>query len=155
MSGERCETCRFWRKWPTRKDADGEVPVGTCRRFPPVIVANEEIQPAPDDDIRLSSTMYPATYGDDWCGEFQPKLPVRPTVPLTEHYRKLNLGNRENSAIQSFFRGQKTDDQITVGDVASISHEEILMQPRAGSFTARRIQLAVASATGIVMREYP
>ena len=146
MSDDNCKLCRFWRRWISESE------VGSCRRFPPVVVASEDLASGPDDNARLMQSMNPATYDDDWCGEFQPKLAVRKTVPLTEHYRALNLGGRETDAIQNFFRNDKKDEEITVGDVASMGFIELLCLPRVGEITCRRIQLAVALATGIEMK---
>jgi len=49
-----CARCRYWTPVP---DEDGHN-LGQCRRFPP------------------SYEGWAMTFGDDWCGEFEPSDPL-------------------------------------------------------------------------------
>lgn len=65
MDGERCETCKFWRRNGT---AAGGPPTneGQCRRNPPVVE-----QPI-DDECPMWNN-WPLTTTMAWCGEFKPR----------------------------------------------------------------------------------
>lgn len=54
-----CDICRFWYR------ANRE-----CRRYPPQHVVE------PHFDGSDTSTQFPVTEADDWCGEFQPGAPL-------------------------------------------------------------------------------
>lgn len=61
----QCETCKFWQ---TKK----ELPVGRCRRYAPKpigwIVPDKGEE---HDGEPTSKAMWPLTWKDDWCGEWQ------------------------------------------------------------------------------------
>lgn len=48
-----CKDCLFWDQ--NRPDKNGQI--GTCKRYPPVIVGRQSISPE--------------THKMDWCGEFK------------------------------------------------------------------------------------
>jgi len=60
-SGESCGRCRFWQD---RKDGKG-----MCRRNPPRIVETLLNQPV-DSNAIDDATVFPGTFENDWCGEF-------------------------------------------------------------------------------------
>lgn len=67
---EVCENCKFWCK--LFAGADGTIPYGECRRYPPVqkqdgaVIYSEAY-----DDHRINTSQWEIfTYGADWCGEF-------------------------------------------------------------------------------------
>jgi hypothetical protein len=85
-NGQRCETCRYWKRG-SGKPAGARATTGTCRRFPPVHLptvltacidsyAKEE---RPDASlVKVQQTWFwgqPATEARDWCGEWRPKDP--------------------------------------------------------------------------------
>jgi hypothetical protein len=83
-SGQRCETCRYWKRVPG-KPAGAKAVTGTCRRFPPahlptVLSACAESYRKEDRAdatlVMVQQTWFwgqPATGARDWCGEWQPK----------------------------------------------------------------------------------
>jgi len=78
MDKEECGTCKFW----SSEDVSGD-PIGKCRRFPPsTIDPTWSIQCTSEgDDAKYPEScagwwVHPATYGDDWCGEFKPIDPA-------------------------------------------------------------------------------
>ncbi len=66
---ENCETCRFWDG--SSPDATGW---GMCRRNPPTHVSHEIL----DGGGIANVGFWPDTEDDDWCGEFQEKIELRP-----------------------------------------------------------------------------
>jgi hypothetical protein len=79
MGKEQCETCRFYfsklilnadGKWhpssrekgqtPAEFESDGDETAGECRRYPPA-----------------AKDQFPDVYLDQWCGEYQPRTPLR------------------------------------------------------------------------------
>ena len=54
---KKCCNCRHWSK---RGVLAGSRKEGYCRANPPVVPNNDDIG------------RWPVTYGDDWCGEFEP-----------------------------------------------------------------------------------
>lgn len=73
MSGTRktCKTCRFWDD-PAFSDSIYEVgDLGWCRRYPPVIANQEgDCDSGRIDDVYLRMEA-PATWKDEWCGEWK------------------------------------------------------------------------------------
>jgi hypothetical protein len=71
----KCENCQFWQSIMRLPLKDGKTfeeielgegrPGGNCRRFPPI--QTHELY-----EVR-NGFDYPATYHDDWCGEWRPK----------------------------------------------------------------------------------
>lgn len=78
---ERCEVCKFWKhdsdgtEWYTEGMGYHGVKVGFCRLVPPVLVElnNDFDGPAARNPL---SWQQPAVKSDDWCGEYQPTVPV-------------------------------------------------------------------------------
>jgi len=70
---ELCVNCKYWSRKPDTAYSAYSGEWGQCRKSSPTI------------------TMWPKTFGDDWCGEWKRMTPV-PTVPeiITE---KENLKN--------------------------------------------------------------
>lgn len=92
---ERCDKCRFWDRsdppFKLRTANHKEDLEGHCRRHPPqfdiatVMLAGKEAE-AEDEDageamLEESGCPYawafPVVCGRDWCGDFQPTLPLR------------------------------------------------------------------------------
>lgn len=92
---EVCGTCRFWFIELASKDdiLEEETGFGWCRRHPPKIIdhmARMAIQQpgfggnvVDREDVASAAvvdyaTMFPATFGGSWCGEYQalPAVPV-------------------------------------------------------------------------------
>lgn len=89
-SPERCRICRFWRLdlKANEKDPgeDSDAGFGWCRRRPPKIIDHmarmairqpgfgghvydrEDVASAAHVD---DATMFPATFGTNWCGDFE------------------------------------------------------------------------------------
>ena len=67
---ESCETCRFWDNW----SGEGN---GWCRRNAPHAARYHEVVTFEDDGAGVdpSTTSWPDTQSDDWCGEYQPAKP--------------------------------------------------------------------------------
>lgn len=62
MTHRTCATCRFWQ--PLQPD-DRAVPArGYCHRSPPT--------------PSLETAVFPFTSGNQWCGEYGPRVPVMP-----------------------------------------------------------------------------
>lgn len=57
-----CERCRFW-KAPERPDVDE---LGECRRHAPKAAIFRWPE---EEDPPRGFTMFPETFGDQWCGE--------------------------------------------------------------------------------------
>lgn len=84
---ERCETCRFWRplvlaqplhgRWNGYADFEEKhgQPAGTCNRFPPAV--RLDVPKGKD----LAAGNFPGVNFDDWCGEWQAKVPVLAARP--------------------------------------------------------------------------
>ena len=53
----KCEKCQFWEH-------------GLCHRNPPTLPSSED-----------STREFPATYPDDWCGEFKAQAQPHPFKP--------------------------------------------------------------------------
>jgi hypothetical protein len=85
MDTESCSMCRFW-----RRDADVADGSGDCRRYPPrydlpqlLILAALDVRDggrrigvhSPPCGVEGDPDMHhwPATYEDQWCGEYQPR----------------------------------------------------------------------------------
>ena len=71
---ERCENCRFWR----RPEAQAEKAAGNCRRYAPRPwgAGYVGVDTLVDESLKrkfCSDAMWPTTYGDEWCGEWQQK----------------------------------------------------------------------------------
>jgi hypothetical protein len=69
MTKPTCATCRFWRK-------DEECNFGDCRRSPPRIVDDALVADSCngwDREAITTHSHFPSTYGDEWCGEWQPQ----------------------------------------------------------------------------------
>ena len=64
MDKESCEKCRFW---------DERAADGFCRRNPPIIDPKEDLETVGTPDYFTG--MWPMTLSDDWCGEWQGKVP--------------------------------------------------------------------------------
>jgi hypothetical protein len=62
---ECCANCRFWKV----VDDDPEEPGQCHRRAPLPLRLVGDANPL----FHLSSTSWPVTTPDDWCGEFEPK----------------------------------------------------------------------------------
>ncbi len=74
-----CSTCKFW---ATEQPGGMKNRIGTCRRFPPVIVANVYTEPANEnrgryqDEVCTSTDSdWPTSLGHHWCGEHKPLSP--------------------------------------------------------------------------------
>jgi hypothetical protein len=78
LPAESCANCRFWDMLETQYTGFIVDQDGTCRRFPPVgILPNIHDEDGGIDSLSRAHTWYfPATRGDDWCGEFQPVKPA-------------------------------------------------------------------------------
>jgi hypothetical protein len=88
MGEETCSTCRFW-DYAARDGADGcdeEDKWSRCRRFPPqpnvahIAIFALRASGCPSD---VSEWSQPATYGWEWCGEYQPRKPLPVVDPPT------------------------------------------------------------------------
>lgn len=55
-----CGACLFW------QSTNEDLSTGLCRRMAPRVFFVKE-------DQKSLETMWPVTYGDDWCGEYEPK----------------------------------------------------------------------------------
>jgi hypothetical protein len=74
VSGEKCETCRFWAKL---SEGDEEWDRRECRRRSPLLT-EALVLGRQDEDYDSHDAMtrvWPVTHPDDFCGEWQPKRP--------------------------------------------------------------------------------
>lgn len=66
---QTCLNCKFWKSI--------SISLGDCRRFPPTVVTSTDSETEGEhgeyrEIIRsTTSTQWPDTSADDWCGEFQ------------------------------------------------------------------------------------
>lgn len=66
---ERCEKCRFW-----DRDDDNDPGPCQCRRHAPVFCPEYwHFEECPEN---ADHGLWPFTYDDSWCGEFQHKEPA-------------------------------------------------------------------------------
>lgn len=92
---DNCSECRFWRQDPDAQ-IEGErrdESFGWCRRNPPLVLdhmarmtiphlGNSKDNYDPENVATAvnvhNATIFPATYGTGWCGEYQPEneLPI-------------------------------------------------------------------------------
>jgi hypothetical protein len=61
---ESCATCRYWRGKPSMEVSG----IGSCRRFPPVILVES---PLPVTEKSQICAIYPTQPGTEWCGEYR------------------------------------------------------------------------------------
>jgi hypothetical protein len=79
VSGERCETCRFWHD--DGRATDDSWDRGQCRRSSPTLVEAHFMPLLADgwekdmERREAMSGLWPLTHDDDFCGEWQPKRP--------------------------------------------------------------------------------
>ena len=76
----RCDACRLWE---TNDTTDKKVS-GVCRRYPPVILYND--QHVTHGDVSPIFTGSPATAASNWCGDFQAMSAA--AVCVTDNDRK-------------------------------------------------------------------
>jgi hypothetical protein len=73
MAEPECGNCKFWKDIDKHNAGNH----GQCRRFPPVVVSlpPSQIDGHGDGDTfnPWDATVFPETWNDDWCGEYQPK----------------------------------------------------------------------------------
>lgn len=60
---QRCETCTYWRS------SDGPYNPGHCRRHSPAVDPSDK-----QNGTSTSGTLWPATRGRDWCGDWEQSL---------------------------------------------------------------------------------
>lgn len=75
MYEENCGVCRFWRR---KHGADEEF--GKCRRNAPSVAIIDPQKPG-NENLGISrdlEALWPGTFEEEWCGEFQPKGEDRP-----------------------------------------------------------------------------
>ncbi len=86
MSDANCETCQWWQQLdPNGEGAatDGGYTVsdfgtGLCRRMPPWLKLRPD--PATDSADAAAAAIWPVTWDEDWCGEYQPRDPLIPDI---------------------------------------------------------------------------
>ena len=82
-----CHSCRFWLvEHDAGEHENGSESFGWCRRYPPIVLdhmarmtipplGNREDNYDPEDVATVgrvqSARIFPATYGTEWCGEYQ------------------------------------------------------------------------------------
>jgi hypothetical protein len=74
---DRCDACRFW--LPDRQPKLEIVTQGECRRYPPTLAYGGY---GGDDPDVIEHSTYPATFDDEWCGEFRPQSSAEPSISL-------------------------------------------------------------------------
>lgn len=94
-----CKTCRFSESWGELALPSGNLPCGTCRRFPPTL------------DTGTSLQGWPSVKPDDWCGEFKLRAAVN------HHYGKLV------SAAQLLVFSDANRQAMTTEDLCWLGHE--------------------------------
>jgi hypothetical protein len=52
---------------------------GECRRYPPTLAYGGY---GGDDPDVIEHSTYPATFDDEWCGEFRPQSSAEPSISL-------------------------------------------------------------------------
>jgi len=75
---EQCSACRFWLNWDSEMTNLGE-----CHRFPPRMATARHADADEEAVVTVRPTDggWPWTAPDDWCGEFQRALTIRPEEP--------------------------------------------------------------------------
>ncbi len=68
---ESCETCKFW-----NPDVEGTGELGDCLRMPPLVAKERRTLKVFGDNI------WPITWINEWCGEFQQKKIELPVIPV-------------------------------------------------------------------------
>lgn len=66
---EQCETCKWW-TWDGETKKYASCKVGLCRRYPPVY---NPYSNGPKNHCWVDECIFPETYVDDFCGEWQAK----------------------------------------------------------------------------------
>lgn len=64
-----CITCKY--HTPSEDHADS----GTCRRYPPMMVAESNPGDFGEGGTSVIISMFPLVEGGDWCGEYQAQTP--------------------------------------------------------------------------------
>lgn len=63
---KRCDTCEMWVEKSTEPAID-ILRLGDCHRYPPTPFLGAETE----EYDGLTTSFYPQTYADDWCGEYK------------------------------------------------------------------------------------
>lgn len=71
MGEETCAGCRFWADVGAVKSDGRPACIGVCQRNPPAFPPDTDMDP-----LGLYWGRWPATGGDDFCGEYQPRKPL-------------------------------------------------------------------------------
>lgn len=66
MSGEKCESCRFFYEHSPKTSGSGSTVHGSCRRHPPAVIQKY----VSHDKASVPETTWPLVATDDWCGDF-------------------------------------------------------------------------------------
>ena len=93
MTSTSCAGCRFFK--PPYVDPDGVDDVGECRRNAP-----REMWPD-DHEHYENERRWPATFGSDWCGEFEPRKRAEDQWPELEEMLKWPLSVRSRNCIHT------------------------------------------------------
>ena len=125
---ECCDTCRFWWKNAIEIGLAGDI-TAPCRRSPPQIVNHV----VPVLDAKPDARVFPQTFSDDWCGEYKPDTAAAEADPVST----LRLSVRASKCVQRL--GVRT-----IGELAALSDEDILVCPNTGATTLAEIRARLA-----------
>jgi hypothetical protein len=78
---ERCDGCRYWGFQGSNNTSSDKT--GLCRRNPPVLDPGGHKEPVLEVWVQ---GMWPATYSDEWCGEWRPRDGAKAPAKRTQNH---------------------------------------------------------------------
>ncbi len=131
-SPRQCSGCSHWD--PKPDEAECGFFKGTCRRFPPVVLAG-------GGTAQAWSTEWPRTLDRDWCGEWQShgEPPLEPDLDSAEERQLRNVATAQALlALPSDTRDQLLQEVLTEEELGCSSPPEDFYERVQRYFAVRR-----------------